>query len=82
MVGEENLTKLLASMSPELLDVEYVFCTFERACYGDYSELEPVASIQESEGLTLIIPRLIADEKKLLLRIDVQKNYINNPLEP
>ena len=63
MAGETNLEKLLASMAPELMDGEYVFCTFPNARYGDYQDLEPVAAINESEGLTLLIPKSKADEK-------------------
>ncbi|MBL1271141.1 MAG: ACT domain-containing protein [Oceanospirillales bacterium] len=65
MTGERNLEKLLKSMSPELMDGEYVFCTFQDARFGDYSELEPIAAICESEGLTLVIPKPRADEKNL-----------------
>lgn len=63
MAGETNLEKLLASMAPELLDGEYVFCSFPNARYGDYSDLEPVAAINEAEGLTLLIPKSKADEQ-------------------
>ena len=62
MTGESNLKKLLASMSPELMDGEYVFCSFQNAQYGDFPELEPFASCIEAEGLTLIVPRTRADE--------------------
>lgn len=62
MSGEKDLKKLLVSMSPTLIDGESVFCTFEHARYGDHRDLEPLAAIQESEGLTLIIPRSKADE--------------------
>ena len=65
MTGEKNLEKLLASMSPELSDGEYVFCTFQNARYGDFAELEPVATVKETEGLTLIIPRATADNDNL-----------------
>ncbi|MFV8572438.1 ACT domain-containing protein [Marinobacter sp. SBS5] len=65
MTGEKNLEKLLKSMSPELMDGEYVFCTFQDARYGDYSDLEPIASISESQGLTLVIPKSKADEKNV-----------------
>lgn len=65
MSGERNLKKLLASISPELMDGEYIFCTFSNAQYGDYSELKPIAAISEAEGLTLVIPKFMADEKKL-----------------
>jgi hypothetical protein len=65
MTGEINLEKLVAAMSPALMDGEYVFCTFQNAHYGDYSELDPIAAIKESEGLTLIIPKSKADETQL-----------------
>ncbi len=65
MAGEENLEKLLKSMSPELLDEEFVFCSFENASYGDHAELQPIASIVESEGLTLVIPKQTADNENL-----------------
>jgi hypothetical protein len=65
MTGESNLKKLLNSMSPELMDGEYVFCSFPDAQYGDYSDLEPIAAISELEGLTLIVPKSRADERSL-----------------
>lgn len=65
MTGEQHLATLLSSLSPELLDREYVFCTFPNARYGDYPALEPFASVSEPEGLTLIIPRIQADDRGL-----------------
>lgn len=62
MTGERNLGKLLASMSPELINGEFVFCTFKNARYGDHSGLQPIVTVIESEGLTLVIPRSSADE--------------------
>ncbi len=55
MSGEQNLVKLLETMSPVLRDGEYVFLTTE-GCYGDFAELKPVAVFQEDEGLSLIVP--------------------------
>ncbi|WP_019529036.1 ACT domain-containing protein [Dasania marina] len=65
MTGETNLDKLLASMKPKLLDGEYVFCTFKRAKYGDFSELMPLASYLEEEGLTLLVTKENADNAEL-----------------
>ena len=65
MTGERDLGILLKSMSPEILDGEFVFCSFQNSSYGDYAELQPFAAIRESEGLTLIIPKSIADEQNL-----------------
>ena len=61
VTGERELKKLLERISPELMDGEYVFCTFRDARYGDNSDLEPVAAVSESEGLTLVVPKRRAD---------------------
>ncbi|MCP3867708.1 MAG: ACT domain-containing protein [Gammaproteobacteria bacterium] len=65
MTGEKNLGKLLATLSPMLIEGEFVFCSFENARYGDYAELEPIASVSESEGLTVVISRAQADQNNL-----------------
>ena len=59
MAPETSLHKLLASLAPKLQAQEYVFCTLQ-GHYGDFSELKPLASFVEEEGLTLIISREIA----------------------
>ena len=56
MTGETNLNQLLATMSPVLKEEEYVFCTV-KGSYGDYSQLSPLASYQEEEGLTLVVTK-------------------------
>ena len=61
MTGEKKIASLLKSMSPKLLDGEYVFCTCKDAGYGDHSCLDPLASFREEEGLTLIVLKLHAD---------------------
>ncbi|MEH6650664.1 MAG: ACT domain-containing protein [Motiliproteus sp.] len=65
MAGETGLSKLLASMSPTLLEEEYVFCSIENAAYGDFKELRPIATFSESEGLTLVVPKALADSNAL-----------------
>jgi hypothetical protein len=65
MSGEKNLDKLVSAMSPALMSGEFVFCSFQKARYGDHSDLEPIAAVKESEGLTLVIPKAKADEHKL-----------------
>ena len=65
MSGEKDLNKLLKTMSPTLLLGEYIFCSFEDALYGDHADLAPIAVVKETEGLTLVIPRPIADEHQL-----------------
>lgn len=65
MDAEKDLVTLLKSISPSLIDGEFVFCSFENACYGDYSGFTPIAAVQEGEGLTLVIPKFKADERQL-----------------
>ena len=65
MPGETDLGKLLASLSPSLMDGEFVFCTFENARYGDLAHLQPIGAFSEAEGLTLIVPLSRAQEHGL-----------------
>ncbi len=65
MAGETDLRKLLASLSPRLMDGDFVFCTLPGAKYGDFAELTPVASFREDEGVTLLLPKANADEAGL-----------------
>lgn len=65
MTGESDLGKLLASMSPVLIDGEYIFCSFENVRYGDHTNLEPIATVKEAEGVTLVIPKSKADEHEI-----------------
>lgn len=65
MTGERNLQKLLQDMSPELVSGEFVFCSFADSRYGDHKNLQPFASVAESEGLTLVVTKSRADEHGL-----------------
>lgn len=64
MTGETNLSKLLASMSPQLMADEYVFCSVQ-GDYSDFSALSPLASFRETEGLTLVVLKKEAIANKL-----------------
>lgn len=61
MSGEQNLIKLLGSMSPRLIDGDYVFLSIAGAKYGDHCELTPFASVREPEGLTMIVEQALAN---------------------
>lgn len=65
MAGETDLSKLLASLAPHLMDGDFVFCTIQDGKYGDFAELSPVSSFREAEGLTLLVPRESADKAGL-----------------
>ena len=65
MTGETNLDTLLKDLRPSLSSVLYVFCTVEGGRYGDLPHTEPLASIREDEGLTLVLPKDQADGAEL-----------------
>ena len=59
MSGETNLARLLQSMTPQLNPGQYVFCCVPAE--HDCRALQPLASMRESEGLSLVLTREIAD---------------------
>ena len=61
MAGEEGLDTLLVFLQPSLLPGDFVFCTAANLKYGDFAELQPLASYQEEEGLTLVLSKQSAD---------------------
>lgn len=65
MAGIEDLEKLLSSMSPELMEGEFVFCTVPNGKYSDYQDLSPLATFIEAGGLTLVVIKESADSSGL-----------------
>ena len=63
--GETNLQQLLKTMSPVLSQQEYVFVTFENADNANFARLEPVATVVEEEGLTMVVAKDLADANSL-----------------
>ncbi|HWX02341.1 ACT domain-containing protein [Collimonas sp.] len=60
-----DLDTLLGSMSPCAGDGRFVFCCIAEGRYGMHAELAPVASFQEQEGLTLVLPQQAAERAGL-----------------
>ncbi|MCK8063380.1 MULTISPECIES: ACT domain-containing protein [Vibrio] len=59
-----DLDELLRSMSPKLMESEFVFCTVS-GVLADYVDLNPVATFIESEGLTLVLEKSEAEKAGL-----------------
>ena len=59
-----NYDELLNSISPEIQNGEYVFCSVN-GNYTDYVHLNPLAMFMEPEGLTLIMPVEAAEKAQL-----------------
>ena len=63
MPGETNLQKLLKGMKPKLNEGEYVFCVLDSSQAAN--ALDPLCMFQETEGITVIIPKQQADDATL-----------------
>lgn len=66
MPGERALPELLAHLEPELHPAEHVYTTVD----GDDASIpgahgQPVVTVREPEGTTLVLPRAQADEAGL-----------------
>jgi len=55
MSGELSLEKILKNLRPVMLEESYVFCSLPQGQYGALPSLSPLASVQEPEGLTLVL---------------------------
>lgn len=63
MDGTRDLATLLATLDPELSDVEVVFCTVPDMVLADALKLSPTGVFREREGLSLIIARTTAESR-------------------
>ena len=64
MTAITDLDILLKSMSPELIEGDYVFCTVEGGL-ANYVHLNPMATFREKEGLTLVLTKEVATQAQL-----------------
>jgi hypothetical protein len=67
MTGETNLTRLIASMSPNLLNENYVFVTVPYANEALMQQIRhdavmPMASFTEKEGYSFVFTQVHADK--------------------
>ncbi|WP_034474446.1 ACT domain-containing protein [Aestuariibacter salexigens] len=59
------LDQLISSMQPDLHAQPYVYCCLEAVRVDQVADLQPLATINEVEGMTLIIPLHIAEDREL-----------------
>ena len=64
MTAITDLDILLNSMSPKLIEGDYVFCTVEGGL-ADYVHLNPMTTFREKEGLTLVLTKEVATQAQL-----------------
>ncbi|WJG11295.1 ACT domain-containing protein [Aliiglaciecola sp. LCG003] len=55
MVGEVNLARLLADMSPSLSEAEFVFYSSDELDWNTIAQLDPKSVFIEEEGISLIL---------------------------
>lgn len=67
MNGETDLANLLKNMKPERQPGEYVFCVVNTLKHA--AELNPICTFQESEGVTVVLPKRLADENILFYSV-------------
>jgi len=65
MSGETDLNKLIGSMQPILNEAEYVFASLKEECSVSLTELAPIGTFYEKEGLTVIVSKASADDSSL-----------------
>ncbi len=65
MAGITDLSVLLATMEPELVEGEFVYSTVPASELENSLRLRPLGLFHEAEGLTLILPREIAQRAGL-----------------
>ena len=65
MAGETDLDKLIALMQPKLLEGDYVFCTLTEGSQAEAADLQPLATYQEDEGMSLLLEKARADQAGL-----------------
>jgi hypothetical protein len=63
MSGEKDLSRLLKTMTPELNDGEYVFCSIPGSLNIDAAKI--TGSFKEKEGVTIIVDKQTADSMNL-----------------
>ncbi len=63
MSGETNLALLLQSMEPKIVDGEFVFISIADGQYGQCQTLQPKAMFIEDEGMTLVVPKQLAQQQ-------------------
>jgi hypothetical protein len=62
-VPERDLSTLLITMKPALDPREWVFCCVDRSFPTESAR--PLLAFRESEGITIVIERRVADEHRL-----------------
>jgi len=61
MSGITDLSVLLASLEPRLVEGEFVYATVPAERITDYLPMKPIGLFFETEGLTLILPKEAAE---------------------
>lgn len=64
-IGEKNLARLIASMTPSLQEGLYTFATFAHNDLAELVPLQPLGTFIEAEGITAIITTDTAKQRQI-----------------
>lgn len=76
MNGETNLKKLIATMSLELTNEEFVYCTLPLKSRNRF-KINPICEFQEKEGVTVILKCTEAKTHKIASQYPCKKITLN-----
>ena len=65
MTGQEDLQYLLEHLQPVLSSERVVFCTSPHGTYDEFLLMNPIATIREEEGMTLLLREEVAQKSGL-----------------
>ena len=65
MGGETDLSKLLANLTPRILDDEWVYCCLPQSDVTAELVLQALMTYREIEGMSLLLPETVAKSSNL-----------------
>ena len=75
--GLLDLSAILATLNPELVPGEFVFCTLPGSAPAHALRLNPIGIFTEREGLTVILSRQSAEENGILFEVLLRQITLN-----
>jgi hypothetical protein len=75
--GLLDLSTMLATLNPELVPGEFVFCSLRNSTLADALHLDPIGIFTEREGLTVILTRQSAEANGIPFELSLRQITLN-----
>jgi len=75
--GLLDLSAILATLNPELVPGEFVFCSLPDSTPADALHLDPIGVFTEREGLTVILRRRSAETNGIPFEVSLRQITLN-----